>query len=190
MQQVTFVADELEESLIGTTIAILATDGFEYEELVEPRHALTGAGAKTVVVAPFPGRIAGTRSLERAGTIEVDLTLDRARAEDFDALLVPGGTLSPDSLRSIGLAVDFVRDFARAGKPIATLSQGATTLIEAGLVRGHKVTSWPSVKTDLRNAGATWVDRDAVVDRGLVTGRTIPALIDAAIVEFARLRQA
>ena len=189
-QHVTFVGEVADEdkALLGTTIAILATDGFEYEELVESRGALTRAGAETVVVAPFPGQITGMKSSERAGSVEVDVTLDRARADDFDALLVPGGALSPDSLRTIGLAVEFVRSFSRQDKLIATLSQAASALIEAELVRGRKVTSWPSLKTDLRNAGATWVDRDVVVDGRLLTGRTVPALVEATVSELCRRR--
>lgn len=175
----------LDADLSGMTVALLATDGFEQDELVESQRALRGAGAKVVVIAPSPGRILGLQRVDRVGSVEVDLTLDRARAEDFDALVVPGGALSPDSLRAVGKAVALVRDFAREGKPIAALSQAPATLVEAGLVRGRKVTSWPSLKTDLENAGAHWVDRDAVVDHGLVTGRTIPAFISAAIGEFS-----
>jgi protease I len=178
----------LDGDLSGMTIALLATDGFEQDELVESRIALGRAGAKVVVIAPSPGRILGLQRVEKAGSVEVDLTLDRARAEDFDALVVPGGALSPDSLRAVGKAVALVREFAREGKPIGALSQGPATLVEAGLVRGRKVTSWPTLKTDLENAGAHWVDRDAVVDHGLVTGRTVPAFVAAAIGEFSRRR--
>jgi protease I len=170
------------------TVAILATDGFEHEELVASQRALAHAGAKSVVVAPRPGEILGMHRLEKAGSVHVDLTLDVARAQDFDALLVPGGTVSPDSLRTIGGAVAFVREFAREGKPIAALSQAPAALVEADLVRGRTVTSWPAIRTDLQNAGADWVDRDVVVDRGLVTGRTIPAFVSALIGEFSRYR--
>jgi protease I len=181
-------ADDATTSLAGMTIAFLATDGFEHEELLAPRRALAQAGARIVVVAPFPGEILGMQRVERAGNVRVDLTLDLARAQDFDALLLPGGALSPDSLRTIRGAVALIREFAREGKPIAALSQAPATLVEADLVRGRKVTSWPALKTDLKNAGADWVDRDAVVDRGLVTGRTIPAFVSAVISEFHQHR--
>lgn len=170
------------------TIAVLATDGFERDELVESQRALGRAGAKVVVIAPSPGQILGLRRVEKAGSVEVDLTLDRARAQDFDALVLPDGALSPDSLRAVGKAMALVREFAREGKPIAALSQAPATLVEADLVRGRKVTSWPTLKTDLENAGAHWVDRDVVVDHGLVTGRTIPAFVAATIAEFSQHR--
>ncbi|HEY5956294.1 MAG TPA: type 1 glutamine amidotransferase domain-containing protein [Polyangiaceae bacterium] len=181
------------QRLTGKKIAILATDGFEQSELLEPKRAIATAGAETVVVAPKAGRIQGYQHHEKGETVQVDLTLDQAEASDFDGLLLPGGALNPDALRTIPKAVQFVKEFATAGKPIAAICHGPWTLVEADVVRGRTLTSWPSIKTDLKNAGANWVDREVVVDNGLVTSRKpddIPAFVTNAIEEFAEPQHA
>jgi protease I len=173
--------------LNGKTIAILATDGVEQVELEKPRDAFEEAGAKTLLVAPKSGAIQGFQQHDKGKRFHVDLALDQASANDFDALLLPGGVINPDALRAIPQAMDFVRGFAEAGKPIAAICHGAWSLVEADLVRGRTLTSWPSLMTDLKNAGAIWVDREVVVDRGLITSRKpddLPAFIGKAIEEF------
>ncbi len=152
-------------------IAVLATDGFEQSELTEPVKALRAAGAKVQVVSPSAGEIQGMNHAQKAGKTTVDLELAKAHAEDFDALLLPGGVANPDTLRINKQAVAFIKDFAQAGKPIAAICHGPWTLIEADAVRGRRVTSWPSLHTDLTNAGADWVDQEVVVDGNLVTSR-------------------
>jgi len=177
--------------LRGRKIAILATDGFEEVELTEPRKALESEGAITVLVSPKAGPIQGFHHHDKGDAIEVDMTLKHARPSDFDALVLPGGALNPDQLRTIPAAVDFVRGFAAVGKPIAAICHGPWTLIEADVVRGRKMTSWPSIQTDLRNAGADWVDAEVVVDMGLVTSRKpddLPAFNKKMIEEFAEGR--
>ena len=173
--------------LRGKTIAILATDGVEQSELEKPRDAFDDAGAKTVLVSPHTGHIRGVEHHKDGRSFAVDLDLSDAHADDFDALLLPGGVANPDALRTLPEAVSFVRHFAEAGKPIAAICHGPWSLVEADLVRGRTVTSWPSLRTDLTNAGAIWVDREVVVDRGLVTSRKpddLPAFIRKAIEEF------
>ena len=173
--------------LRGKTIAILVTDGFEEVELEAPREALDAAGAKTVLVAPKTGWVQGFHHHDKSEPSPVDKTLREVSVEDFDGLLLPGGALNPDQLRTIPEAVAFVRGFARAGKPIGAICHGPWMLVEADVVRGRTVTSWPSIQTDLRNAGANWVDREGVTDRGLVTSRKpddIPAFSAKAIEEF------
>ena len=173
--------------LSGKTIAILATDGVEQSELEKPRVAFEQAGAKTLLVSPKTGAIQGFQHHDKGKSFTVDVGLAEANANDFDALLLPGGVMNPDSLRAIPAAVEFVRRFAEAGKPIAAICHGPWSLVEADLVRGRTMTSWPSLMTDLRNAGAIWVDREVVVDRGLITSRKpddLPAFIGKAIEEF------
>lgn len=175
--------------LRGKRVAILATDGVEESELVEPRASLEKAGAQTVLVAPQQGTIQAFRHHDKAQTLPVDLALHEARAADFDALLLPGGALNPDALRADPKAVSFVKDFAAAGKPIAAICHAPWLLAEADLVRGRQLTSWPSIRTDLKNAGASWVDQEVVVDRGIVTSRKpgdIPAFVKATSSEFER----
>ncbi len=187
------VEDAMEQTLKGKRIAILATDGFEQVELEKPRQALADAGAVTVLVAPKAGQIQGFKHHDRGQTVKVDAVLDDARADDFDALLLPGGALNPDQLRMLPKAVEFVRGFARRGKPIAAICHAPWTLIEADLVRGRTMTSWPSLQTDLRNAGATWVDQEVVVDDGLVTSRKpddIPAFNEKIVEEFCEGKHA
>jgi len=175
-------------TLNGKRVAILATDGVEQVELTEPRKALDQAGAKTVVVSPKSGKIKGWQHDHWGDEIPVDASLDSANAETFDALLLPGGVMNPDHLRQNQKAVQFVRSFFEAGKPVAAICHGPWLLVEADVVRGRTVTSWPSLQTDLRNAGADWVDREVATDEGLVTSRKpddIPAFNKKMIEEFA-----
>jgi protease I len=183
------MAEAQKRKLEGKTIAILVTDGFEQAEMTEPRKALTEAGAKTVLVSPKKGKVQGFEHHDKAEQFDVDLELAQAKADAFDALLLPGGALNPDALRMDEKAVELVRNFAMAGKPIAAICHGPWTLVEADVIRGKTMTSWPSIKTDLRNAGATWVDREVVCDGGLVTSRKpddIPAFNAKMIETFAR----
>jgi protease I len=159
------------DNLRGIRVAILATDGFEQAELLEPRRALEDAGASTMVVFPKGDKIKGWNRKEWGHDVPVDIPLKQAKAEDFHALLLPGGVLNPDRLRMIPEAVAFVKHFAAGGKPIAAICHGPWTLIEADAVRGRTMTSWPSLKTDLSNAGANWVDAEAIRDHNLVTSR-------------------
>lgn len=159
-------------SLKGRRFAILATDGFEESELEEPRRALRRAGALTDVVSFKVGRIRGWAENRFTRGITVDCTLDQARLEDYDGLLLPGGVMNPDKLRTEPKAVAFARAFFDAGKPVAAICHAPQLLIEADVVRGRRLTSYPSVRVDLINAGADWVDEAVVVDRGLVTSRS------------------
>ena len=179
---------QYDNRLEGRRIAILATDGVERIELTEPRRALESQGAATDLIAPKRGRIKTWESDQWGGSMDVDLALDDAKAGDYDALLLPGGPLNPDSLRQEPLAVEFVRRFVAAGKPVAAICHGAWLLVEADGVRGRRVTSWPSLRTDLTNAGASWEDREVVADRGLITSRApedLPAFNAKMIEEFA-----
>lgn len=171
--------------LDGKRVAILATDGFELVELTEPLRALQRAGAQVEVVAPKAGSIQGYNHHDKADTIPVDRTLEQAQGERYDALMLPGGVINPDALRLEQTAIAFIRHFVEARKPIAAICHGPWTLINAGGVEGRRVTSWPSLEADLRNAGADWVDQAVVVDRGLVTSRRPDDLPDfcAAMVE-------
>ena len=158
-------------NLQGKKVAILATDGFEQSELLEPRKALDEAGATTQVVSPAGKKIKGWDQKDWGKEVSVDVPLDSAHAEEFDALLLPGGVMNPDQLRMNPTAVQFVKQFTDAGKPVAAICHGPWTLLEAGAVRGRTMTSWPSLKTDLKNAGASWVDKEVVNDQGVVTSR-------------------
>jgi protease I len=190
------------KSLQGKKIAILATDGFEQAELEKPRKALDDAGATTHVIAPDktqkPGEIKGWDMTDWGSAVKVDKTVGEAVASDYDALLLPGGVMNPDKLRTDKQAVSFVKEFFDSGKPVAAICHGPWTLVEAGVVEGRRMTSWPSIKTDLRNAGANWVDEEVVVDGQLVTSRKpddIPAFNAKIIEVFAgnqpqRLKQA
>jgi protease I len=167
--------------LSGKKIAILATDGVEQVELVEPRAALEQVGASTTLVSDKPGEIQAFKHHDEGDRLKVDLTVDRAHAADFDGLLLPGGVINPDALRTNRDAVRFVRDFVEADKPVAAICHGPWTLIEADAVRGRTLTSWPSLQTDIRNAGGTWVDKPVQQDQKLVTSRKpqdIPAFVD------------
>ncbi|MDQ0573526.1 protease I [Variovorax paradoxus] len=158
-------------SLDGMKVAILVSDGFEQVEMTEPRKALDSAGAETQIVSPLDGSVRGWKHLDPADTFEVDVPLKDANAADFDALLLPGGVVNPDALRIDEKAVAFVRAFVESDKPIAAICHGPWTLINAGGVKDRKMTSWPSLRADLQNAGAKWADRDVVVDQNLVTSR-------------------
>jgi protease I len=147
------------------------TDGFEQAELLEPRKALDEAGATTLVVSPAGAKVKGWNLTEWGNEVPVDVPLKEAKVGDFHALLLPGGVMNPDKLRMQPEAVEFVKHFTDAGKPVAAICHGPWTLIEAGAVRGHTMTSWPSLKTDLKNAGANWVDKEVVKDGKLVTSR-------------------
>ncbi|MDA4113100.1 MAG: type 1 glutamine amidotransferase [Thaumarchaeota archaeon] len=175
------------DSLKGMKVAILVDDGFEQVELIEPRRALDEAGAETRIVSPQIDRVRGWNSKEWGDGFPVDIPLDGARPEDFDALVLPGGVMNPDSLRMNSKAVTFVKTFFDVGKPVAAICHGPWTVLEAGHAKGRRMTSWPSLKTDLRNAGAEWVDQEVVVDGKLITSRKpedIPAFNGAMIEVF------
>jgi len=158
-------------TLSGKRIAILATDGVEQVEMTEPRKALEEAGATTELISPAKGKLQAWKHLEKGDTFPVDVSLDAADAAQYDALVLPGGVANPDQLRLLPRAVEFVKSFFEQDKPVAAICHAPWMLIEAGVVRGRTVTSWPSLHTDLKNAGAKWVDREVVEDDGLVTSR-------------------
>lgn len=175
------------EELNNRKVAILATDGFEQVELTDPKQALEQAGAQVHVIAPQGDSIQGWHHHDKGDKIPVDRTLDQVSPSDYDALMLPGGPLNPDQLRMNDKAVQFVRAFFEATKPVAAICHGPWTLVEADVVKGRTVTSWPSLQTDLRNAGATWVDEEVVVDQGLVTSRNpndLPAFNNKMVEEF------
>lgn len=177
------------DNLKGLKVAILVENGFEWVELVEPRKALDQAGAETRVVSPQSERVRGWKFTEWGDELPVDVALDRAQPQDFDALLLPGGVMNPDKLRMEPKAVAFAKAFFDAGKPVAVICHGPWTVIETGAARGRRIASWPSLKTDLRNAGAQWMDEEAVVDGNLVSSRKpddIPAFNRSMIDLFAR----
>ena len=179
------------QKLTGKKIAILATDGFEQVELTEPKKALEEAGATTHVIAPESGSIKGWNHTDWGDKITVDVKLADAQPQDYDGLLLPGGVMNPDKLRMNPAAVDFAAAFMREGKPVAAICHGPWTLVETGMVKGRKMTSYESIKSDLKNAGADWVDEEVVVDNGLVTSRKpddIPAFNKKMIEEFAEGR--
>jgi protease I len=176
------------ERLKGKRIAIIATDMVERAELVEPRAALDKAGARTELISLESGSIQTVNHHDKADLQRVDLTIGNADAGDYDGLLIPGGVANPDVLRTDKDVIGFVRDFFAAGKPVAAICHGPWVLVEADVVRGRRVTSWPSLQTDIRNAGGNWVDREVVVDQGLVTSRKpddIPPFNERMIEEFA-----
>ena len=182
-----------DRKLQGKKVAILAADMVEQVELVDPRKALEDAGARTELVSIHPGEIQGFNHFDPADKHKVDRTVEEVQAADYDALFVPGGVGNPDQLRGDENAVSFVRDFFEAGKPVAVICHGPWILVEADVVRGRKVTSWPTLQTDIRNAGGNWVDQQVVVDQGLVTSRKpddIPAFNDKMIEEFCEGRHA
>lgn len=179
------------DQLRNKRIAALIENGFEQSELLEPKKALEDAGAKVDIVSPQNFRVKAWKHDDWGQAVSVDQHLDGANADDYDALLLPGGVMNPDKLRINLAAVRFVRSFVEAGKPIAAICHAPWTLIEAGAVRGRRLTSWPSLANDLRNAGAQWVDAECVVDNGLVTSRKpddIPAFNAKMIEEFAEGR--
>ena|SRR5688572_20715061 len=177
----------MKHSLTGKKVAILVTDGFEQSELLKPRAALDSAGARTEVVSPNAEKVRGWDEDDFGDTVPVDVPLSEAVAESYDALLLPGGVMNPDQLRMNPDAVQFVCHFFATGKPVAAICHGPQILIEADVVRGRRLTSYPSIKTDLHNAGADWVDEPVVTDQGLVTSRRpadIPQFNEKMIEEF------
>ncbi len=179
------------QKLDGKKVAILVADGFEQVELTEPKKALEAAGAKASIVSPAKGKVKGWKHVEWGDELAVDVPLDTADASTFDALLLPGGVMNPDHLRGNPKAVAFVKKFFDEGKPVAAICHGPWTLIEAGVVKGRKLTSFATIQTDLKNAGAEWVDQEVVVDMGLITSRKpddIPAFNKRMIEEFAEGR--
>ncbi len=173
--------------LQGKRVAFLATDGVEQVELTEPWKAVKGAGAQPHLISLRPGQIQGVNHMDKGETFPVDRTVTAAPSSDYDALVLPGGVANPDELRTDKNAVRFVKEFFEAGKPVAAICHGAWSLVEADVLRGRTVTSWPSLQTDIRNAGGTWVDEQVVTDRGLVTSRKpadLPAFCAKLIEEF------
>jgi protease I len=181
------VADKLQ----GKRVAFLATDMVEQVELTEPWKAVEDEGAQVELISLEEGEIQGFDHYDKAETFKVDRTVEEARAGDYDALVIPGGVGNPDTMRMDENAVAFTRAFFEQGKPVGVICHGPWMLVEAGVVRGRKVTSWPSLQTDIRNAGGNWVDEEVVVDQGLVTSRKpddIPAFNEKIIEEFAEGR--
>jgi protease I len=181
-----------EHPLDGLTVAILATDGVELSELQEPKRALEVAGARTHVISPKEGRIRSWSSKDWGDEIAIDVELSAVKAEEYDALLLPGGTLNADALRLEPQAIKFVKAFVEARKPIGAICHAPWLLVEADVLDDRKLTSWGSLKTDIRNAGGDWIDREVVVDRNLVTSRKpddIPAFNRALVETFARRRE-
>ena len=157
--------------LTGKKVAILVEDGFEQVELTSPKEALEAHGAQTHIISPKSGNVKGWEHTKWGQEFPVDVAIEQANANDYDALLLPGGVMNPDKLRTNKQAVQFVRSFFDQGKPVGSICHGPWMLVEAGVVNGRRVTSYPSIQTDLKNAGANWVDQEVVVDRGLVTSR-------------------
>jgi len=179
------------EELRGKRVAALVANGFEQVELTDPQAALETAGATVDIVSPEKDSVRGWNHTDWGDRFKVDRTLEFARADAYEALLLPGGVMNPDKLRMNAKVVEFVKQFFDSGKPIAVICHGPWTLIDAGVVRGLKITSYPSIKTDLKNAGAMWVDEEVVVDRGVVSSRKpddIPAFNRKMIEEFAEGR--
>jgi protease I len=181
----------LANELRNKRVAAVVENGFEQSELLDPKKALEAAGAKVDVVSPQPSKVKGWKHTGWGDEVAVDVQLDKANADDYDAILLPGGVMNPDKLRANPKAVQFVKRFVDSGKPIAAICHGPWTLIEAGAVRGRKLTSWPSLQSDLENAGGRWVDEACVVDNGLVTSRKpddLPVFNRKMIEEFAEGR--
>lgn len=179
----------MENVLEGKRIAVLATDGFEQSELIQPVRALKKAGAEVEVVSLKKGKIKGWNKKDWGASVSVDVAMESADPTDYDGLMLPGGVMNPDRLRIDQHAIAFIKSFVDLHKPIAAICHGSWPLINAGAVRNRKMTSWPSLKTDLENAGAHWVDEEVVVDGGLVTSRKpddIPAFTEKMIQEFSR----
>jgi protease I len=178
----------MSNELSGKRIAFLAADMFEQVELAEPWKAVEQAGGTPELVSLKEGEIQGFNHYDKADTFRVDRTVEEASADDYDGLVIPGGVGNPDTMRLDENAVRLVREFFEAGKPMAVICHGPWMLVESGVVRGRTVTSWPSVQTDIRNAGGTWVDEEVVVDDGLVTSRKpddLPAFCKKLVEEFA-----
>ncbi|MGF1537566.1 MAG: type 1 glutamine amidotransferase domain-containing protein [Elainellaceae cyanobacterium] len=176
-------------TLNNKKVAILLTNGFEQVEMTEPRQALLDVGAQVHLVSPEESTVQGWNHYDKADQFPVDVKLASANASDYDALVLPGGTVNPDQLRVNDAAVAFVKAFFDANKPVAAICHGPWTLVEAGAIKGRKVTSWPSLQTDLKNAGGDWVDQEVVVDNGLITSRNpddIPAFNQRLIEAIAQ----
>lgn len=175
-------------SLNGKKVAILVEDGFEQIELTSPKQALEQAGAKTEIISPQSGKVKGWEHTDWGQEFPVDVSIEQANANNYDALLLPGGVMNPDKLRMNQQAVQFVRNFFEQGKPVASICHGPWMLVEADIARGRKLTSYPSIKTDVKNAGGNWVDQEVVVDQGIVTSRSpedLPAFNQKLIEEVA-----
>ena len=182
-----------DKKLQGKTVAIIAADMVEQVELVEPRKALEQAGAETQLISLEPGEIQGFNHFDKADKLRVDKTIEEVDAADYDALLIPGGVGNPDQLRGNENVVSFVQALFDAGKPVAAICHGPWVLVEAGVTKGRTLTSWPTLQTDIRNAGGNWVDQEVVVDQGLVTSRKpddIPAFNEKMIEEFCEGKHA
>jgi protease I len=178
----------MSKSLNGKKVAILVADNFEQVEMTEPRKALLDAGATVHIVSPVSGQVKGVHHDKPGDKFDVDKQLKGAKPEEYDALMLPGGLMSPDSLRMDKGAVEFVKAFFTARKPVAAICHGPWLLAEAGVAKGRKLTSWPAIQTDMKNAGAQWTDEEVVTDNGLVTSRKpddIPAFNKKMIEEFA-----
>jgi protease I len=181
------MANELQ----GKKIAFIATEGVEQAELTEPWKAVEQAGGQPELISIEDGEVQAWEHFDKGGTFKVDKTIEEAQVDDYDGLVLPGGVANPDQLRTDENVVSFIREFATSGKPIGVICHGPWTLIEAGVVEGRKLTSWPSLQTDLRNAGANWVDEEVVVDQGLVSSRKpddLPAFNAKIVEEFAEGR--
>ena len=179
--------------LDGKKVAILVADGFEQVEMTKPRDALEEAGAETKIVSLKPGQIQGMHHADKGDKFDVDLTVSDARPEEFDALMMPGGLMNPDELRATPDALEFTKHFFREGKPVAAICHAPWVLIDAGVVRGRKLTSWEHIQTDVKNAGGNWVNQEVVVDNGLVTSRKpddIPAFNKKMVEEFCEGKHA
>jgi protease I len=183
------MANELQ----GKKIAFIATEGVEEVELTEPWKAVEQAGGQPELISIEEGEVQAWQHFDKGGSFKVDKTIEEAQPSDYDGLVLPGGVANPDQLRTDENVVSFIRDFAASGKPIGVICHGPWTLIEAGVLEGRKITSWPSLQTDLRNAGASWVDEEVVVDQGLVSSRSpddLPAFNAKIVEEFAEGRHA
>jgi len=180
-------------SLDGFKVAILAVDGFEQAELVEPQRALKEAGAQVDVISQKPGEIQGFKHVDKGDPVKVDRTLDEARPADYDAVVLPGGVVNGDAIRLDAKAQSFVKDADQAGKPIAVICHGGWLPISAGIIAGRTMTSWPSLQDDIRNAGGTWVDQEVQIDGNLITSRKpddLPAFNQALIEAIGKSRAA
>jgi protease I len=181
------MANELQ----GKKVAFIATEGVEQVELTEPWKAVEQAGAQPELISIEDGEVQAWKHFDKGDTFKVDRTIEEAQPDEYDALVLPGGVANPDQLRADENVVSFIRTFAQSGKPIGVICHGPWTLIEAGVVEGRKLTSWPTLQTDLRNAGADWVDEEVVVDHGLVSSRKpddLPAFNAKIVEEFAEGR--
>lgn len=177
------------DSLKGCKVAVLAVDGFEQAELVEPQRALAQAGATVHVISSRPGQIQGFKHVDKGDAVDVDTTFDKAVPGDYDAVVLPGGVVNGDAIRSLPQAQAFVKAIDQARKPIAVICHGAWLPVSAGLIKGRTVTSWPSLQDDIRNAGGTWVDKEVVEDGNFITSRKpddIPAFNKTLIAQLSK----